>query len=315
MTIDQDKEVMAAELVLGTLDRTERAEAQALAEFDKSFATIVHEWEKRLGELSGIIDPIEPPEQTWGRIKARIAGVEPSPELVLPKVEPAPPPEVKPAAKEGADAAAGTAAPVAAAEAAPPAAAVPPARAEKAPVPARSAGAWRSAAILSMLIAAGLAALVVMMKARPEALPEALRPKPKIVRVVNNVEVVAAQPADYVAILQKEPFAPAFILTFDYAKKTVTARAVNAPHEADKSYELWIVSEKSPNPRSLGVIGERQFTVLQSLAGYDASVINRATYVVSLEPRGGSPTGIPTGAFVYTGKLIQATPPAMTQMP
>jgi anti-sigma-K factor RskA len=166
-----------------------------------------------------------------------------------------------------------------------------------------------------MLVAAGLAALLVAMKARPEVLPEALRPKPKIVQVVNNVEVVAAHPADYVAILQKEPFAPAFILTFDYAKKTVTARAVNAPHEADKSYELWIVPEKSPNPRSLGVIGEQQFTVRQSLAGTDASFINRATSAVSLAPRGGSPTGVPTGALVFKGKLIQATPPALTQMP
>ena len=33
-----------------------------------------------------------------------------------------------------------------------------------------------------------------------------------------------------------------------------------------------------------------------------------ATYAVSLEPEGGSPTGLPTGPVLFTGKLIQATP-------
>jgi anti-sigma-K factor RskA len=29
---------------------------------------------------------------------------------------------------------------------------------------------------------------------------------------------------------------------------------------------------------------------------------------VSLEPEGGSPTGLPTGPVLFTGKLVQATP-------
>ena len=47
-----------------------------------------------------------------------------------------------------------------------------------------------------------------------------------------------------------------------------------------------------------------------TLANYDAVTINRATYAVSLEPEGGSPTGSPTGPVLYTGKLLQATPPS-----
>ena len=95
----------------------------------------------------------------------------------------------------------------------------------------------------------------------------------------------------------------------------MTVRAVGAERQAGKSYELWLVSDKYPAPRSLGLIGEQQFTVREALSGYDAGTINRATYAVSLEPEGGSKTGVPTGPVLYSGKLMQATPPAISQTP
>ena len=58
-----------------------------------------------------------------------------------------------------------------------------------------------------------------------------------------------------------------------------------------------------------GVIGNEEFTQRPQLANYDAVTINRATYAVSLEPEGGSPTGAPTGPVLYSGKLLQVTPP------
>ena len=50
-------------------------------------------------------------------------------------------------------------------------------------------------------------------------------------------------------------------------------------------------------------------TVQPADAQYDAVVINRATYAVSLEPEGGSPTGAPTGPVLYSGRLVRATAP------
>ena len=73
MTIDQDKDVLAAEYVLGTLGRDERAEAQALIAIDQAFAEVVRGWERRLGELSAMVDPVEPPADMWDRIKAGVA--------------------------------------------------------------------------------------------------------------------------------------------------------------------------------------------------------------------------------------------------
>ena len=61
MTIDQDMDVLAAEYVLGTLGADERTEAQGLIATDASFAEIVRGWERCLGELSAMVDPVDPP--------------------------------------------------------------------------------------------------------------------------------------------------------------------------------------------------------------------------------------------------------------
>jgi len=61
-------------------------------------------------------------------------------------------------------------------------------------------------------------------------------------------------PAQYVALLQGQSGGPAFILTIDGATKNFTVRKVGATPEPGKSFELWLISDKLPRPRSLGVI-------------------------------------------------------------
>jgi anti-sigma-K factor RskA len=56
------------------------------------------------------------------------------------------------------------------------------------------------------------------------------------------------------------------------------------------------------------VIGTAPFTVREALPEYDPVTVNRATYGISLEPEGGSPTGRPT-QVLYHGRLLQTTPP------
>jgi anti-sigma-K factor RskA len=65
------------------------------------------------------------------------------------------------------------------------------------------------------------------------------------------------------------------------------------------SYELWILPEGADKPRSLGV--------MPPSGRYLAKVgtaIREAAVMVSLEPEGGSPSGLPTGPVVYTGKIV-----------
>ena len=161
--------------------------------------------------------------------------------------------------------------------------------------------------MLTGALAACLLALVVVREANPDLLPTALRPKEKV--LVQTVEVPSARPSEFVAVFQKDDASPAFLLTFDLDKRSLTVRRVGAEQQAGKSYELWLVSDKYAGPRSLGVIGAAPYTVKQAAAEYDPVVINRATFAISLEPEGGSPTGSPTGPVLYHGRLVQTTAP------
>ena len=121
-------------------------------------------------------------------------------------------------------------------------------------------------------------------------------------------EVPSARPAQFVAVFQKDEQSPAFLMSVDIDKRTVTVRQVAAERMADKSYQLWIATQPGTAPQSLGVIEQQDdFTVRATLAGYDPAVINTATFGISLEPLGGSPTGQPTGPVIHA-KLLQVTP-------
>ena len=172
---------------------------------------------------------------------------------------------------------------------------------------------WRNVASFATAIAAALIAMLAMQVYQPDLLPNVLRPKVRIQTVeVKTPAPPPAPSAQYVALLQRDGGSPAFILTVDAATRNFTVRKVGADAEPGKSFELWLISDKLPQPRSLGVIGGSDFTARPVLAGYDASTINAATYAVTVEPAGGSPSGQPTSAPIYTGKLIETVPSTAT---
>ena len=159
---------------------------------------------------------------------------------------------------------------------------------------------WRNVASFTSAIAAALLVMLSMQVYQPDLLPAGIRPKPR----VQVVEVKTPAPpaaAQYVALLQNDASSPAFILTVDAATRNFTVRKVGARPEPGKSYELWIVSDKLQRPRSLGVIGGNDFTARPVLSGYDADIVNQATYAVSVEPPGGSPSGSPD----WSGRVLR----------
>jgi anti-sigma-K factor RskA len=135
-----------------------------------------------------------------------------------------------------------------------------------------------------------------------------MRPQPRTQMVEEKTSPAPMASAQYVAVLQKEGGSPAFILTVDEATRNFTVRKVGAAAEPGKSFELWLISDKLPRPRSLGVIGGGEFTSRQVLASYDPETVRTATYAVTVEQAGGSPDGNPHSAPVFTGKLIEAVP-------
>ncbi len=107
---------------------------------------------------------------------------------------------------------------------------------------------------------------------------------------------------DLVAVLQKDAGTPAVVLAVDLRTRELLVRPIAATFPEGKTYELWIIEPKLGAPRSLGTVpsGRR---VRASLSAYDSAVIENATYAITIEPSGGSPTGAPSGAPVLVGRL------------
>jgi anti-sigma-K factor RskA len=284
MAYSEDHIALAAEYALGTLDADERAQVETMMAVDKDFTALVHAWEYRLGVLNQMVGSVEPRPEVWERIRTAAGLSEPQAPLLLPDASP----RVAPAVVE-------------------------PAVADNSNVIRLSAQArrWRNVATAATAIAAALVAMIAVGAYQPDLLPDALRPKPRTQMVqVKTPSEPAPSSAQYVAVLQKEGGSPAFILTVDAATKNFTVRKVGAAAEPGKSFELWLISDKLPQPRSLGVIGGGDFTARAVLASYDKDLINSATYAVTVEQAGGSPDGKPHSAPVFTGKLIEAVPHA-----
>ena len=297
MAYSEDQIALAAEYALGTLDADERAQVETMMSADPSFTAVVQAWEFRLGVLNQMVGSVEPRPEVWEKIRSAVG---------LTEEPPAPAPPVLPPH----DASTFT---IAADSAVAPAPANPDTTSEVVRLSVR-ARRWRNAATMTSAVAAALVAMIGIEVYRPELLPDLLRPKARI-RVVEAknspvATVPVAQAAQYVAILQRDGGAPAFILTVDGATKQFTVRKVGASAEPGKSFELWLISDKLPRPRSLGVIGASDFTERPVLSAYDSDIVNNATYAVTVEQAGGSPDGNPHSAPIFTGKLVEAVPPA-----
>jgi anti-sigma-K factor RskA len=286
MAYSEDHIALAAEYALGTLDAEERAQAETMMSVDKDFAAMVDAWATKLGALNQMVGSVEPSPEVWDRIKvaAGLSGAQMP--LLLPDA-PTPPPAEPVVAETAAAAEAGNVVAF--------------------PAPVRR---WRNIATAMSAIAAALIAIVATQVVRPDLLPDSIRPKPRT-QVVEIKAPPAPAPAQYVAVLQKDGGSPAFILTVDGANRNFTVRKVgDTAAEPGKSFELWLVSDRLGPPRSLGVIGNGDFTASPKLASYDTDIVKAATYAVTVEQAGGSPDGKPTLPPVFAGKLIETVPQA-----
>lgn len=115
-------------------------------------------------------------------------------------------------------------------------------------------------------------------------------------------------PTQYVAVLQAGDAVPAFLLTVDTKTNMFVISAMQKPAEPETSYQLWLVHNEMPQPKSLGVFDDSAMDVRPMGDGKMHDMMMDGTYAVSVEPKGGSPTGAPTGPVVFSGKLFKATP-------
>lgn len=140
----------------------------------------------------------------------------------------------------------------------------------------------RTLSFLSVVAVVGLSALLLN---PPPA-------HPPLIVVLNSTT-----PADTLPAGATLP--PAIVASISGDGKAVATRTLaDVSVQADHTLELWAVPG-SGTPHSLGLIAASGTSVVQQ----SKLPAGTAALAVSLEPAGGSPTGVPTGPVLYVGKL------------
>jgi anti-sigma-K factor RskA len=120
-------------------------------------------------------------------------------------------------------------------------------------------------------------------------LPSILQPQfQNVARLTGDAQIVAGNTV--VAALSK-----------DGAKLSFKAERSLAA-EAEKSFEVWLLPKEGGAPISLAVLAslDGQFDLPRAQVG---SLASGAKLAVSVEPRGGSKTGAPTGPVILVGAI------------
>ena len=234
-----DRDLIAAEYVLGTLEGEDaRAAAQWLAT-DAAFAAAVRSWEERLMPLAACASPVTPPAGLWDRI-----------DMATTEASAAPAEMSRTPPTTGAASSTSMAA------------------AEVVPLGLRHRlRVWQASTGAALAIAASLAAIVVHRSPpRVAVLAPMTGGVPVLLATTRSNGVTSIRPDGTITV------------------------------PGDHDLELWALGAGDTRPRSLGVLpaaGRRLAAALP--AG--------TQLLVSLEPRGGSPTGQPTGPVLYGGQL------------
>ena len=151
--------------------------------------------------------------------------------------------------------------------------------------PRASGSFWQSLGLWRGLALAGLAAVVTLVA----------------VLLISGAE----HPEEsMVAVLSGPDAKPALIASADPKSRYLSVKAL-APLTvaADRTLQLWALPERG-NPRSLGLLAMGRARLARIAL---PSPAEQALYVpqlaISLEPVGGSPTGLPTGPVLFTGAV------------
>jgi len=152
---------------------------------------------------------------------------------------------------------------------------------------------WRGWAMAATLASIGLG----------YGLWQQLQREPQVIERLHTVRVEVPQPMPYVAMLQ--PDAPAnWVVLFVPGKRMLKVSAAgNFPVDpGTQDLQLWVLDD-SGTPHSMGMLPEAGLTV--EIPMPEMPMPARPVMAVSVEPKGGSPTGLPTGPVVSSAPLLQ----------
>lgn len=167
---------------------------------------------------------------------------------------------------------------------------------------ARAGGVWANLVFWRNLglAASGMAAALLV--AIGFIAPQAPAPAPVVLRVPSN-----EMAATYLAVLSDlKTQKPMLVVSAGRNSNDLWVKTLDpAIHVPDKSLELWALPPGQA-PKSLGVVvPSEKMTALKLAAVADQSLAEVPAFAISLEPKGGSPTGTPTGPVLFTGPCVK----------
>ncbi|WP_019625064.1 anti-sigma factor domain-containing protein [Thioalkalivibrio sp. ALJT] len=118
--------------------------------------------------------------------------------------------------------------------------------------------------------------------------------------VPERVEVAA----DRIALIHDEDGEPMWVVQANLERQLVAIRAARTvTPDDDHAHELWVIADDH-DPVSLGVLPEEGRLERPLTAELQALMARAQALAVSVEPAGGSPTGLPTGPVILEARLI-----------
>ena len=156
---------------------------------------------------------------------------------------------------------------------------------------------WRGFALFAGGTAAALF-MVTIFKAPPAPLPA---PAPIVVRVPASDASVG-----YVAVLSDpKTEKPVIFVSAARDSDELSVRTLDpSVRVPGKSLELWALSTSGAS-KSLGLVSDEEKGALKLASTAESSLADVPKLAVSLEPKGGSPTGAPTGPVLFTGPCVK----------
>lgn len=151
------------------------------------------------------------------------------------------------------------------------------------------AGWWRAAAIAATMVA--VVGLGFAFEQRRPLVPEPA--STPIAAATASARFTA------VAALSEKGQTPVLFVAYDRAtgRIEIVPSAVDA--DAAHSLQLWLIQGKAA-PRPVGLVDPARAARLRA----PDHVLPNATFAVSREPVGGSPTGLPTGPVLWSGSIV-----------
>ena len=164
-------------------------------------------------------------------------------------------------------------------------------------------GLWESVAFWRNLgfAASGMSAALLAANVLISQPPPQPAPVPVVLRVPSE-----GIPTSYLAVLSEPKTHKPVLVAWAGRKSDQLWVTTLDPsiHVAQKSLELWALPQTGA-PKSLGLVSAGGKSALKLAAAADQSLGEIPALAVSLEPKGGSPTGAPTGPVLFTGPCVK----------